>query len=366
MLLIQALSRARGAGGETVVLFGIALFFSFNALVGLLQYVASEQALQQLVFWTLGSLGRATWEKAGLLALSLAITVPFSLRAAWRLTALRLGVERAESFGVNVARVRLWSLVRVSILTGAAVSFVVSSALSPCRPAHGPAARGRGPPAFPARQRLHGRAGAVAGGYRQQAGRARRRASGRDRDGARRRSGLCASHVRSPAMTRSVSLHISGASVAYGRRDVVREVTLEPWRAGQVTALVGPNAAGKSTLLRAIAGLLPARGQMRLDDLDLADLSREQRAARIGFMPQALPAGVALTVMETVIGALRASPSADPLSAGQVQSRAAEVLEDLGIGALALEPLGRLSGGQRQLASLAQLLVRRPDVPPAG
>lgn len=124
MLLIQALSRARGAGGETVVLFGIALFFSFNALVGLLQYVASEQALQQLVFWTLGSLGRATWEKAGLLALSLAITVPFSLRAAWRLTALRLGVERAESFGVNVARVRLWSLVRVSILTGAAVSFV--------------------------------------------------------------------------------------------------------------------------------------------------------------------------------------------------------------------------------------------------
>lgn len=124
MLLIQALSRARGAGSETVVLFGIALFFSFNALVGLLQYVASEQALQQLVFWTLGSLGRASWDKAGLLALALALTAPFSLAAAWRLTALRLGVERAESFGVNVARVRLWSLVRVSVLTGAAVSFV--------------------------------------------------------------------------------------------------------------------------------------------------------------------------------------------------------------------------------------------------
>lgn len=124
MLLIQALSRARGAGSETVVLFGIALFFSFNALVGLLQYVASEQALQQLVFWTLGSLGRASWDKVGLLALALACSAPFSLAAAWRLTALRLGVERAESFGVNVARVRLWSLVRVSVLTGAAVSFV--------------------------------------------------------------------------------------------------------------------------------------------------------------------------------------------------------------------------------------------------
>ncbi len=124
MLLIQALSRLRGAGGETVVLFGIALFFSFNALVGLLQYVASEQALQQLVFWTLGSLGRASWDKIVILAVTLAVTVPFSLAAAWRLTALRLGGERAESFGVNVGRVRLWALVRVSLLTGAAVSFV--------------------------------------------------------------------------------------------------------------------------------------------------------------------------------------------------------------------------------------------------
>ncbi|MEW6121743.1 MAG: ABC transporter ATP-binding protein [Pseudomonadota bacterium] len=163
-------------------------------------------------------------------------------------------------------------------------------------------------------------------------------------------------------MTEAVSLHVREVSVGYGRREVVRDLTLAPLRGGGVTALVGPNAAGKSTLLRAIAGLLPVRGRISLDEVDLAGLPRAERAARVGFMPQSLPAGVALTVMETVMGALQASPGAVPLPGGEVQARAAAALDDLGIGALALEPLDRLSGGQRQLASLAQALVRRPDV----
>src|SRR5690606_9576819 len=61
VLLLRALARARGSDVETLVLLGIALFFTFNALVAILQFVASEQALQQLVFWTMGSLARATW-----------------------------------------------------------------------------------------------------------------------------------------------------------------------------------------------------------------------------------------------------------------------------------------------------------------
>lgn len=123
-LLIQALSRLRGAGGETVVLFGIALFFTFNALVGLVQFIASQQALQQLVFWTLGSLGRANREQLAVLAIVLAVVLPWSLASAWPLTALRLGAERAESFGIAVGRLRLLALVRISLLTGTAVAFV--------------------------------------------------------------------------------------------------------------------------------------------------------------------------------------------------------------------------------------------------
>lgn len=124
VLLLQFLARLRGAGTQTLVLFGIALFFTFNALVAILQFVASEQALQQLVFWTMGSLGRSTWPRIQILAIAAAVVLPFSLAASWKLTALRLGEDRARSIGVNVERLRMASLFRISILTATAVAFV--------------------------------------------------------------------------------------------------------------------------------------------------------------------------------------------------------------------------------------------------
>lgn len=124
VLLLQAVARLRQVGVETLVLFGIALFFTFNALVAILQFVASEQSLQQLVFWTMGSLGRSDWDKVTLLAAVLALVVPFSFAAAWPMTALRLGEDRARSFGIHVERLRFWSLLRISLLTGVAVAFV--------------------------------------------------------------------------------------------------------------------------------------------------------------------------------------------------------------------------------------------------
>lgn len=124
MLLLQALSSLRGSGPEALVLFGIALLFTFNAFIGIVQYMASAEALQQFVFWTLGSLSKANWDSILLLSLIFAAIVPFSLAAAWQLTALRLGEDSARSFGVPVTRLRFLSLLRVSILTAASVAFV--------------------------------------------------------------------------------------------------------------------------------------------------------------------------------------------------------------------------------------------------
>lgn len=124
VLVLQAVSRLRGTGPETIVLFGIAFTFAFNGLVALLQFVATAQATQQLVFWILGSLTRADWSKIAVLALAIAATLPFSLAASWRMTALRLGADRAMSFGINVRRLRLASLFRVAVLTGTAIAFV--------------------------------------------------------------------------------------------------------------------------------------------------------------------------------------------------------------------------------------------------
>ena len=124
VLALQALARMKGSGVENIVLFGIALVFAFNALTALVQFLSSAEALQQLVFWTMGSLSRATWGNVGALALVVALVTPFSLLSSRGLTALRLGEDRAMSFGVDVKRLRFLSLLRVSLLSATAVAFV--------------------------------------------------------------------------------------------------------------------------------------------------------------------------------------------------------------------------------------------------
>jgi iron complex transport system permease protein len=123
-LTIYFLSRLHGVTVQTVVLLGIALVFLFTSLLSLLQYIASEEALQQVVFWTLGSLVKATWPKIGIAVGVLAVAIPFFIRQAWALTALRLGDATAQSLGINIEKLRLQSLIFVSVLAAVAVAFV--------------------------------------------------------------------------------------------------------------------------------------------------------------------------------------------------------------------------------------------------
>ncbi|MEY8713595.1 iron-siderophore ABC transporter permease [Mangrovibacter phragmitis] len=123
-LLLDAITRWTQVATSGVVLFGIALVFTFNALVSMLQFVASEDTLQGLVFWTMGSLARASWDKLGVLALAFAVILPLSMMSSWKLTALRLGEDRAVSFGIDVRRLRLATLLRISILSALSVAFV--------------------------------------------------------------------------------------------------------------------------------------------------------------------------------------------------------------------------------------------------
>lgn len=123
-LMLDGVTRWTRVATSGVVLFGIALVFTFNALVSMMQFIASEDTLQGLVFWTMGSLARASWDKLGVLTLALAILVPFSMMSSWKLTALRLGEDRAVSFGIDVRRLRLGTLLRISILSALAVAFV--------------------------------------------------------------------------------------------------------------------------------------------------------------------------------------------------------------------------------------------------
>jgi iron complex transport system ATP-binding protein len=113
--------------------------------------------------------------------------------------------------------------------------------------------------------------------------------------------------------------------------------------------------------LRSLAGLVPSTGSMQLGDLDLNRLGLAERARHVAFMPQTLPQNAELTVLEGVIGALKASPLPDfDGSAAAARRRAVRALDRLDILDLAMRGVGHLSGGQRQMASLAQAIVRAP------
>lgn len=152
-------------------------------------------------------------------------------------------------------------------------------------------------------------------------------------------------------------LVLSDIHVSYGGRKILNGLSLPELKPGEVTVLAGPNAAGKSTLLRAVAQLLPAKGRMQLESQELGEMRPAARAAKMGFMPQSLPGAAGLSVLESVIAALRAAGS---FPAAGADARAMAMLDRLGIGALALSNLDRLSGGQRQMVGLAQALVRDP------
>ncbi|MGU3575529.1 FecCD family ABC transporter permease [Brucellaceae bacterium C25G] len=122
--LLHLLARFYNNDTSSIVLFGIALLFAFNALVALIQFFASERALQQLVFWTMGSLERADWPKIYLLTAVLIIVFSSSWKSVPAMNALQLGKERAVSLGVDMNRYSYGVLVRVSLLTGTAISIV--------------------------------------------------------------------------------------------------------------------------------------------------------------------------------------------------------------------------------------------------
>lgn len=122
--VLMLVAKALGTAVHTLVLFGIALLFGINALVGLLQFMADAEAVQQIVFWTMGSLARADLQRVAIVAAVLVLCTAFSLRQAWALTVLRGGEEQARSMGIGVGRLRSGVLLRVSLLTGVATAFV--------------------------------------------------------------------------------------------------------------------------------------------------------------------------------------------------------------------------------------------------
>jgi branched-chain amino acid transport system ATP-binding protein len=155
-----------------------------------------------------------------------------------------------------------------------------------------------------------------------------------------------------------VALRLEGLTVQRGGRPVVRDVSLDIPPA-QVTALLGANGAGKSTMVLAVAGLLrPSGGRIVLGDRDLTRLRPEQvRGAGVAVVPEGRRLLPALTVEDNLRVATYALSNADA-KAGIAY--ALELFPELEKRWAA--PARLLSGGEQQMVVLAQALVGRPKI----
>ena len=139
----------------------------------------------------------------------------------------------------------------------------------------------------------------------------------------------------------------------FGRGLVVQDVdvALAP---GKVTVLCGPNAAGKTTLLRIGAGLLtPVGGEVFLNDVAIGSMSGTERARLLGFMPQRFECASGFSVQRVLELA--------HVMTGRKPKALARVIDEFDLHELCARSIGTLSVGQCQRVALARVLAQIPN-----
>ena len=154
----------------------------------------------------------------------------------------------------------------------------------------------------------------------------------------------------------------------YGRREVVRNVSLEVHQ-GEIVGLLGPNGAGKTTTFYMVVGFIkPNEGQVFLEGEDITDLPMYKRAKRgIGYLPQEPSVFRKLSVEDNVKAVLEMTT----LSKNEQRDRLEELIDEFGLEKVRKSRGDTLSGGERRRTEIARALATAPhfillDEPFAG
>ena len=153
----------------------------------------------------------------------------------------------------------------------------------------------------------------------------------------------------------SVSLGYDGLRVIEGL-----DLTLPD---GKITAVVGPNACGKSTLLRGLARLHPLDGgRITLGGADITEMPRKELAKLVGMLPQSSIAPDGVRVAELVARGRYPHQGWFGRHSSDDDAVVATALESTGVAELADRPVAELSGGQRQRVWIAMVLAQQTDI----
>jgi ABC-type cobalamin/Fe3+-siderophores transport system ATPase subunit len=165
--------------------------------------------------------------------------------------------------------------------------------------------------------------------------------------------------MSSPTSPTDAPLRAAGLSVRYDRASIIDDldIVVPP---GSFTVIIGPNACGKSTLLRALAGLVPASaGTVLLDGRDIASYSAKDTARRLGLLPQTAVSPEGITVAELVARGRYAHQRLLRQWSAADEAAVTDALRLTDVADLATRPVDELSGGQRQRVWIAMVLAQQ-------
>lgn len=152
-------------------------------------------------------------------------------------------------------------------------------------------------------------------------------------------------------------------TVGYGEDSRVLEGVSVRVRRGSFTAIIGPNACGKSTLLRTLARVMrPASGQVLIDGADIARMRAKDLATRLGLLPQSPSVPEGITVFDLVSRGRYPHQSVFSQWSPEDERVVAAAMERTGVRELAERSVDTLSGGQRQRVWIAMAIAQDTEL----